>query len=35
MGTISHWNNIPRETVDSSALDISKICLDRVLGHLA
>ena len=32
--TISHWYNLPREVVDSSTLDTSKIQLDRVLGHL-
>ncbi|KFQ11610.1 hypothetical protein N330_14017, partial [Leptosomus discolor] len=32
--TISHWNNLPREVVDSPTLDTFKIQLDRVLGHL-
>ncbi|KFQ70578.1 hypothetical protein N335_06405, partial [Phaethon lepturus] len=32
--TINHWNNIPREVVDSPALDTFKILLDRVLRHL-
>ena len=35
MRTISHWNNLPREVVDSLMLDTSKIRMDRVLGHLA
>ncbi|KFV50588.1 hypothetical protein N341_12438, partial [Tyto alba] len=34
MRTISHWNNFPREVVDSPTLDTLKIQLDRVLGHL-
>ena len=34
MRTISHWNNLPREVVDSPTLDAFKIQLDRVLGHL-
>ena len=34
MRTISHWNNLPREVVDSPTLDTFKIQLDRVLGHL-
>ena len=34
MRTISHWNNLPREVVDSPTSDIFKIQLDRVLGHL-
>ncbi|PKU34263.1 rna-directed dna polymerase from mobile element jockey-like [Limosa lapponica baueri] len=34
MRTISHWNNLPREVVDSPTLDTFKIWLDRVLGHL-
>ncbi|KFW08063.1 hypothetical protein N327_10366, partial [Fulmarus glacialis] len=32
--TISHWNNLPREVVDSPTLDTFKIQLDSVLGHL-
>ncbi|KFQ15499.1 hypothetical protein N330_04857, partial [Leptosomus discolor] len=32
--TISHWNYLPREVVDSPVLDTFKIQLDRVLGHL-
>ncbi|KAK4825406.1 LOW QUALITY PROTEIN: hypothetical protein QYF61_027172 [Mycteria americana] len=34
MRKISHWNNLPREVVDSPTLDTFKIQLDRVLGHL-
>ncbi|GAB0185824.1 hypothetical protein GRJ2_001047700 [Grus japonensis] len=34
MRTISHWNNLPREVVDSPTLDTFKIWLDGVLGHL-
>ena len=34
MRTINHWNNLPREVVDSPTLDTFKIWLDRVLGHL-
>ncbi|GAB0179369.1 hypothetical protein GRJ2_000402200 [Grus japonensis] len=34
MRTISHWNNLAREVVDSPTLDTFKIQLDRVLGHL-
>jgi len=34
MRTISHWNNLPREVVDSPTLDTYKIQLDRVLGGL-
>ncbi|PKU49642.1 hypothetical protein llap_26 [Limosa lapponica baueri] len=34
MRTISHWNNLPREVVDSPSLDTFKIQLDRVMGHL-
>lgn len=32
--SICHWNSLPRKVVDSSKLDIFKIRLDRVLGHL-
>ena len=32
--TVGHWNNLPREVVDSPILDTFKIRLDRVLGHL-
>lgn len=32
--TIGHWNNLPKEAVDSAALDAFKTHLDRVLGHL-
>jgi len=34
MRIISRWNNLPREVVDSTTLDTSKIQLDKVLGHL-
>lgn len=34
MRTISHWNNLPRDAMESPALDTLKIWLDRVLGHL-
>lgn len=31
---ISHWSNLPREVVESGALDTFKIWLDRLLGQL-
>lgn len=34
-GTISHLNNLPRDRMESSKLDTSKIQLERVLGHCA
>lgn len=33
-GTISHWNHLPRELGDSTALEIFKIQLFRGLAHL-
>ncbi|PKU49449.1 hypothetical protein llap_314 [Limosa lapponica baueri] len=35
MTTISHWNNVPSEVVDSPSFDTLKIQLHRVVGHLA
>jgi len=32
--TISHWNNLLSEVVDSPALGNSTIWLGKVLGHL-
>ena len=32
--TVKHWNDLPREVVDSATLDTYKIWLDRVLGNL-
>jgi len=32
--TISCWNNLTREAVDSPALDTFKVRLNRVLGNL-
>ena len=32
--TITHWNNLPKEVMDSPTLDTFRIRLDRVLGHL-
>ncbi|KFV49228.1 hypothetical protein N341_04125, partial [Tyto alba] len=32
MRMISHWNNLPREVVDSPTLDTVKIHPDRGLG---
>lgn len=34
MKTISYWNNLPRDVVDSPVLDTVKVHLDTVLGHL-
>lgn len=34
MKTISRWNNLPMEVVDSTVLNVSNIQLDRVLGPL-
>ncbi|PKU40764.1 hypothetical protein llap_8936 [Limosa lapponica baueri] len=34
MRTISYWNNLLREVVDSPTLDTFEIELDRMLGHL-
>lgn len=35
MRTTSHWNILPREVVDSPALDVFRIWLDRMLGILS
>lgn len=32
--SISHWDNLPREVVESPTLDTFKMCLNRVLGQL-
>ncbi|KAK4830472.1 hypothetical protein QYF61_011196 [Mycteria americana] len=34
MRTISHWNNLPRQAVDSPTVGTFRIRLDGVLGHL-
>ncbi|KFQ10509.1 hypothetical protein N330_13581, partial [Leptosomus discolor] len=34
MRIISHWNNLPREAVDSPTFVTFKIQKDKVLGHL-
>ena len=32
--TINHWNNLPRDVVESPSLEVFKMRLDRVLDNL-
>ncbi|KFP51642.1 hypothetical protein N323_13075, partial [Cathartes aura] len=32
--TIIHWNNLPKDVVESPSLEVSKMRLDRVLDNL-
>ena len=34
MRTIIHWNNLPRDAVESPLLDVFKTQLDRALDNL-
>jgi len=34
MRTISHWNNLPRDVVESASLEVFRMRLDRLLDNL-